>query len=123
VVALNSAGGKSAQSNTVTATTSAALALPGAATALGGSKTNQNILFARANLSWTAPTTGGAPTSYRVERCAGATCTNFTLAGTSTTTTFTQNNVLRGITYRYRVVGVNASGTGTVFSNIFNIAM
>src|ERR1700730_17840924 len=41
------------------------------------------------NLSWTAATeTGGTITNYLIERCTGATCSNFVQVGTSATTAY-----------------------------------
>src|SRR4029077_7672549 len=64
------------------------------------------------NLSWTAATeTGGTITQYLIERCSGATCTNFTQVGTSATTTFndTTAGLVGSTTYNYRVRATDAA--------------
>src|SRR6266702_472772 len=52
------------------------------------------------DLSWTASTeTGGTISQYLIERCTGATCSNFLQVGTSTTTTFNDTGLLASTTY------------------------
>src|SRR5438128_1030467 len=73
---------------------------------------------AQINLSWTAATeTGGAITQYLIERCAGATCSNFLQVGTSPTTTFNDTGLLGSTTYSYRVRATDASNNFTAYSN------
>jgi predicted phage tail protein len=55
------------------------------------------------NLSWTASTDNVAVTGYLVERCAGASCTNFAQVATPTTTSYSNSGLTAGTTYRYRV--------------------
>lgn len=72
------------------------------------------------SLSWTAPTTGGAPASYNVYQtttsgaCATspATATGCTKVGSTTvpTTTYTAGNLNGNTTYYWVVTAVNASG-------------
>jgi hypothetical protein len=47
--------------------------------------------------------TGGTSASYTIERCAGATCTNFTSVGTDTASPYLDSGLTKGTTYRYRV--------------------
>jgi len=73
------------------------------------------------NLSWTAATeTGGTISSYLVERCSGATCSNFAQIGSSPTTTFsdTSASLTGSTTYNYRVRATD----GTNFSTYSNTA-
>ncbi|MFM2065624.1 MAG: hypothetical protein RLZZ584_533 [Pseudomonadota bacterium] len=104
----------------------AAQAVPGAPRALGGNKTNQSPLLARANLTWQAANSGGAAASYRVEACSfrfpQVSCTNFIEVGISTTTSAAISDLNRGWTYRFRVQGINATGTGA-YSALFNLRM
>jgi hypothetical protein len=122
VAAVNAAG--QVFSNTVSvAAAPVAPVAPGAPTGVSATKVNVNVLQANVTITWTAPTTGGAVATYTLQRCTGANCTNFAnVAGANalTTTSFTQNNVLRIATYRYRVTATNAGGTSPV-SNIVNI--
>ena len=50
---------------------------------------------------------------FRIERCALNNCTNFALIGSTAAnaTSFTDSDVVRGITYRYRVRAFNAAGS------------
>src|SRR5207249_341678 len=73
---------------------------------------------AQINLSWTAATeTGGTITQYLIERCAGATCSNFLQVGTSPTTTFNDTGLLGSTTYSYRVRATDASNNFSAYSN------
>jgi Domain of unknown function (DUF4082)/Fibronectin type III domain/Bacterial Ig domain len=66
----------------------------------------------RATIKWTAPTTGGAPASYKVTPYIG------TVAQTATTvaaplTTATITGLKAGTAYTFGVTGVNEGGSGT----------
>ncbi|MCU1240423.1 MAG: hypothetical protein JWO71_1149 [Candidatus Acidoferrum typicum] len=71
------------------------------------------------NLAWTAATeTGGTLTQYLVERCLGATCSNFAQVGTSATTTYNDTSGLLGSTaYNYRVRATDAANNLSAYSN------
>jgi chitodextrinase len=70
-------------------------------------------------LMWTA--SSGTVSNYQIERCQGATCTNFVQVGTSTTTTFLNNSgLLANTTYRYRVRATNSAGASP-YSGIVNV--
>src|SRR6266851_3225896 len=70
------------------------------------------------NLSWTAATeTGGTISQYLIERCTGATCSNFVQVGTSATTTFNNSGLLGSTTYSYRVRATDASNNLSAYSN------
>jgi hypothetical protein len=72
------------------------------------------------NLSWTAATeTGGTITNYLVERCTGATCSNFVQVGTSTTTAYsdTSASLTGSTTYNYRVRATDAASNFSAYSN------
>ncbi|MFZ1537044.1 MAG: fibronectin type III domain-containing protein, partial [Chromatiaceae bacterium] len=62
------------------------------------------------NLAWTAATDNVGVTGYRVERCTGATCTNFAQIATPTTTSFSNTGLTAGTAYRYRVRAADAAG-------------
>lgn len=70
----------------------------------------------RVNLAWTNPAATTA-TTVRVERCRGASCTNFTRLATVSlaATSYVDTTGSRGTTYSYRVAASN--GTSTVYSN------
>jgi cellulose 1,4-beta-cellobiosidase len=67
-------------------------------------------------LSWAA--SSGTVTNYQIERATGASSTNFTQIGTSTTTSFTDNTVAANTSYRYRIRAVNSAGNSPYTSPI-----
>src|SRR5882724_3329399 len=70
-------------------------------------------------LTWAASTDNVAVTSYRVERCTGASCTNFAQIGsTATLTTFPDSGLTASTSYRYRVLAADAAGNLSNYSNI-----
>src|SRR6185436_17879068 len=70
------------------------------------------------NLSWTASTDTVGVTGYRVERCQGATCTNFVQIGTSTGASYTDPGLAASTTYRYQVRATDAAGNLSGYSNM-----
>ena len=100
-------------SNTVTATTPV---LPGQPTNLRVTSTSGSAI----SLRWDAPTSGGMIDGYSVHRCVGTDCTPASephaRVPLSTGTSYTDNSVTSGTTYRYAVATTN-SGTGSVWSN------
>ena len=68
-------------------------------------------------LTWTAPTTGGAVATYRVERAPTGGAFAPVQAGL-TTLTHTDTTVTNNVTYDYRVVAVNATAEAT--SNVLS---
>ncbi len=78
--------------------------VPGAPTYLGATAGTDEV-----ELNWTAPSDGGAPiTGYIVYRLS----TGMEIAITTTGTSLVDDTVVRGHTYSYRVVAVNAVGPG-----------
>jgi chitodextrinase len=70
------------------------------------------------DLAWTASTDNVGVTGYRVERCQGASCTNFAQVGTPTTTNFSSTGLAASTTYRFRVRAVDAAGNLSPYSTI-----
>ena len=71
------------------------------------------------NLSWTAATeSGGTISSYLVERCQTAGCSNFVQVGTSTTTTFSDTGLTGSTSYSYRVRASDALSNLGPYSTI-----
>ncbi len=103
VVARNSAGSSSAVSDTAT-TLAPPLQVPGAPTSLVVGTTTA----ATAPLSWTAPTTGGAVATYRVEWGTGGAYTtgSASVSGTS----HTISGLSASTSYNVRVRAQNAAG-------------
>ena len=83
-------------------------AVPGTVTgvsATAGGKTS-------ANVSWSAPSTGGTVTQYRITPYIGSTAqTSTTIDAPTTTTTIT--GLTTGTTYTFRVTALNPNGAGT----------
>ena len=70
------------------------------------------------NLSWTASTeTGGAISTYLVERCAGASCSNFAQIGTSTTLSYNDSSLTGSTTYNYRIRARDTNNNTGPYSN------
>jgi fibronectin type 3 domain-containing protein len=74
------------------------------------------------DLAWTASTDAVGVTGYRVERCAGASCTNWAQVGTPATTAFSNTGLTAGTTYRFRVRAVDAAGNLSAYSAIATAA-
>ncbi|HEX5090526.1 MAG TPA: LamG-like jellyroll fold domain-containing protein [Nocardioides sp.] len=87
---------------------------PTAPSALTATPVNQN----RIDLSWAAATDNGAVSGYRVERCAGATCTNFAQVGAPTGTAFGDTGLTPATTYRYQVRAIDAAGNLGAYTSI-----
>jgi len=104
VIAVN-ANGDSAPSNIASATTPAPPP-PAAPTGLSATVTSPT----RIDLSWTDNATD--ETSYRIERCTGASCTSFAELTTkaANATSHSDTSAAHSTTYRYRVIAVNGNG-------------
>ena len=70
------------------------------------------------NLAWTASTDNVAVTGYRVERCQGAGCSNFTQIATPSGTTFNDTDLAVATSYSYRVRAVDAATNLSPYSNV-----
>ncbi len=107
------AAGNSDYSNTATAVTQAAPAVPAAPTGLAATAISKSQI----NLTWMDNTSD--ETGFYIERCKGATCTNFARIATvgANVTAFNNTGLAKGTTYRYRVQAYNASGI-SAYSNI-----
>lgn len=69
------------------------------------------------DLSWSASTDNVGVTGYRLERCAGATCTGFTQIAAPSGTSHSDTGLAVG-TYRYRVRAADAKGNLSGYSTI-----
>ena len=70
------------------------------------------------NLNWTASSDNVGVFEYRVERCAGAGCTNFAQIGTPTGTSFNDTGRSPSTTYRYQVWAADAAANLSGYSNV-----
>ncbi|MGH8655639.1 MAG: Ig-like domain-containing protein, partial [Gammaproteobacteria bacterium] len=68
------------------------------------------ISSSQINLAWTASTDNVGVTGYRVERCQGSGCTNFTQVATPTGTTYSDTGLAASTLYQYRVRAADAAG-------------
>lgn len=62
--------------------------------------TAARAMHTTASVSWTASGDSVGVTSYQIERCTGASCTNFLQITTRTTTTHSDTGLTAGIAYR-----------------------
>jgi glucose/arabinose dehydrogenase/fibronectin type 3 domain-containing protein len=69
------------------------------------------------NLTWTASTDNIGVSGYRVERCLGDGCTNFSEVGTSTTNSFNDTGLAGTTTYTYRVRAADLAGNLSSYSD------
>jgi YD repeat-containing protein len=94
-------GNDSGYSNIVTVTT-LPVAGPAAVTATG-------LSDSQITLAWTASTAPGV-SAYLIERCAGASCTNFVQIGSTPNSPYMDGGLLPLTTYQYRIRAQDASG-------------
>jgi fibronectin type 3 domain-containing protein len=71
---------------------------------------------AQINLSWTASTDNVGVTGYKVERCSGAACANFTQIATPTATSYNDTGLSGSTSYSYRVRATDAAGNLSMYS-------
>ena len=71
------------------------------------------------NLSWGASTDNVGVTGYRIERCQGSGCSNFSQIATTTgsTTTYSDTSLSANTSYSYRVRATDAAGNTSPYSN------
>ena len=100
-------------SNSITTTIEVNGDVPSAPSNLAASAVSRSQI----NLSWTD--NANSETGFKIERCAGATCTNFTqIASVSANVTnFSNSGLKRNTAYRYRLRSYNVSGNSP-YSNI-----
>jgi len=70
------------------------------------------------NLSWTQSTDNVGVQDYLIERCTGASCTNFAQIAVTSSTSYQDTTVSAGVTYRYQVRARDGSGNLSSYSAI-----
>jgi predicted phage tail protein len=107
--------GDSDFSNTASASTPAVPLLPAAPTGLTATA------LSKSQISLTWADNADNETGFRIQRCKGSTCTNFTQIATvgANVTSYLNAKLSPNTTYRYRVLAYNLSGN----SDYSNIAM
>ena len=115
VRATDAAGNLSGWSNVVGATTQAPDTTP---PTTPGTLQTSVVSSSNINLTWTASTDTVGVTGYKVERCTGSGCTNFTEIGTPTTTNYSDTGLSATTTYRYQVRAVDGAGNNSGYSTI-----
>lgn len=93
-----------------------------AAPTVPGSLTATAVSSSRVNLSWGASTDNVGVTGYRVERCQGAGCSNFTQVGTSAGTTYSESGLAAAASFSYRVRATDAAANLSLYSNTATVA-
>ena len=68
-------------------------------------------------MAWGASTDNVGVTGYRVERCQGTGCSNFTQIAAPTGTSFKDTTVSASTSYSYRVRATDAAGNLSPYSN------
>jgi fibronectin type 3 domain-containing protein len=116
VRAVDQAGNVGPYSAIVTATT---LGAPDTTAPSAPSGLTPNVVsISQINLSWSPSADNVGVTGYRVERCQGATCTNFAEVGAPTATNFPNTGLAANTAYRFRVRAVDAAGNLSAYSAI-----
>jgi fibronectin type 3 domain-containing protein len=93
-----------------------ALTCTGAPPTAPSNLTATAISSSQINVSWTASTSCYGIASYIVERCQGASCSNFTQIATPTGVTFTDTGLAANTSYTYQVQAMDNSGNLSAFA-------
>lgn len=96
--------------------TTSILLIPG----IPGTPEFTNAFINAVDVIWTGSV--GSSTSYKVERCVGAGCTDFSQVAAVGTTSVSESGLNTLATYRYRVRGTNATGDG-LYSDIGTVTL
>lgn len=115
VRARDAAGNNSAYSSIASATTQAAagdVTAPSVPTGLSATAASTS----RINLTWNASTDNVGVTGYRLERCQGSSCTNYSEIATSSGTSYADTGLAASTAYRYRVRARDEAGNNSGYS-------
>ncbi len=111
----------STYSSTVSATTSSGsgdTTPPSAPTGLTATVASGS----QVNLTWTASTDNVGVTGYRIERCQGSGCSNFTQIATTTGTSYSDTGLTASTSYTYRVRATDASSNLSAYSSLVSVS-
>lgn len=72
----------------------------------------------RIDVSWSASTDNVGVSGYRIERCSGSGCTNFSQVGTPSASPHADTSLSSGTLYRYRVRAIDAASNYSSYSGI-----
>jgi len=76
-----------------------------------------------ANIAWSPSTDNVGVTGYLIERCQGASCSNFVQIATTTGRTYSDVGLTASTSYSYRVRATDGAGNLGGYSNILTIAL
>ncbi len=105
----------SAYSSIVSATTPAAGDTQAPSTPTGLTAT---VNATQISLAWNASTDNVAVVGYTVERCSGASCSNFASINSVSTNSYVDSNLTAGTSYSYRVRAYDAVPNYSGYSNV-----
>ena len=114
VRATDAAGNLSGYSNVAPATTLSDTTAPTAPSTLTATAAGAGQI----NLAWAASTDNVGVTGYRIERCTGAGCSNFTEVAISTSASYSDTGLAASTTYSYRVRATDAAANLSGYSNV-----
>jgi YD repeat-containing protein len=69
-------------------------------------------------LTWSSSSDNVLVTGYELQRCSGASCSNFANIGTTGATTYSNSGLTQSTTYRYRIRAYDAAGNFSSYSSI-----
>lgn len=115
VRATDAAGNLSGYSNTASATTTSGLSAPTGLTIIAASSSE-------IDLAWIGSSGGSGSISYRIERCSGVGCSNFSQIGAPSSPNYNDANLSASASYSYRVRATDSPGDLSGYSSVVTYA-
>lgn len=78
----------------------------------------QPISSSQISLAWTASTDNTGISGYQIERCQGASCSNFSQIDTSASEAYTATGLIASTTYGFRVRAFDSAGNLSAYSSL-----